>query len=214
MEKFAHKVSATISTQLHYDKEKTDVIAYGLTAIFQLITIGMIITVIGILCHMFYESAALFISVGILKRSTGGAHSNSIYACTVISIVMISSFAAISRYLLSFQDNLFINISLVTVIFLTSLVIFMRHVPVDSAHKPIVKPEKIKRLRKQSFILLTVYITFSIILFYFGTSIQRLAAISYSLLLAIIWQTVMLTKYGALFINAIDSILIVKEASK
>lgn len=205
MKKLARKFSEKIAIQLQYDEVKQDIIAYGLFAFFQLMVIGTVITVIGLIWHMFYESLTAFICVGLLKKSTGGAHSNSAYACTIISIVMILIFAAASRFLFSFHNYVF-NICVSIIIYSTSLIVFIKTVPVDTPNKPITKTEKIKRLRKQSFFILTLYILASLILNYYSSVYLRFINISYSIFLSVVWQTLMLTKYGAQFIKAIDKI--------
>lgn len=205
MEKMAHDLSGKIANYLHYDDEKTAVIAYGLTALFQIFFIAILASIIGILGHFWYESIILFFVVGILKKSTGGAHSDTMFGCIVISIFSISFLAFVSRYVLSFPINLYINIGISVAIYFLAFIVFYIRVPVDSPNKPIVKPEKIKRLRRQSFFLLTCFTLLSIILLFYTPPHNRLYSIVFSLRFAIVWQIFTLTPFGMKSISKFDS---------
>jgi accessory gene regulator B len=212
MERIAQDISEKIARELNCNTEKKDVIAYGLTAIFQLLIIGITVSLIGLVFKFLYESLVIFLCVALIKKSTGGAHSNSIYICTFISIFTITLFAYISRYILYLYLNIYLDVGILVIVYIASFLIFTKHVPVDSPNKPITKPEKIKRLRKQSFIILFLYFLVSLLLFYFEINHPRLYSISLSMQLAVIWQTFMLTKLGAKFINIIDTKFIKKGA--
>jgi len=56
VETFAHNLAGKIAEQMNFDKDKKAVIAYGLTAIIQMITIFFIISVIGLLFLYLPES--------------------------------------------------------------------------------------------------------------------------------------------------------------
>lgn len=211
MEKMAHDFSRIIAAQLHYDEDKEAVIAYGLTAIFQIAVIALFITVIGLLCRFWYEALIIFAGVGILKKSTGGAHSQSINSCTLISVMSIALFAALSRYVFGSPTHLFINYCAAFLVFILSGVVFLKYVPVDSPNKPIKKPEKIKRLRRQSFILLVIYTVSSVLLIFFGAEHPRFYSFSVCIHFILMWQAFMLTKSGMRFIKSLDSIFGGKE---
>ncbi len=68
MEKMAHDLSLKISAQLHYDDDKREVIEYGLTAVFQMIVLFLVISAIGILGHFWYESLILFFCCGHIEK--------------------------------------------------------------------------------------------------------------------------------------------------
>ncbi len=211
MEKTAYELSEKISSLLNYDDEKRSVIEYGLAAIFQMAAIVIIISFIGILCRVFYESIIIFLGVGILKKSTGGAHSQTMFGCMVISIFSILFLALLSKYVFNLPIDIYINISISIVIYLLCIAVFYRLVPVDCANKRITKPEKINRLRRQSFIILTVYFILTLILISYASVHVGLYSILFSIRFAMLWQTLMLTRFAASLINDIDSKLFVKE---
>lgn len=211
MESAAHKLSEKIALHLHYDEDKKAVIEYGLIACFSLVVIGVAISVIGILLSLWYESIIIFFGVGILKKSTGGAHSRTMLGCFVISVFSISILALLSRYVLGMPINEYLNVGISLIIFLISLMVFYKRVPVDSPNKPIVKPQKIKRLRKQSFVLLVIVTALSIAFALLAHENARLYSVTFSFRFILVWQTFMLTKYGIGFVEILDSKFVVKE---
>lgn len=214
MEKMAHEISSKISSALNYDDNKEAIIAYGLTAIFQVFIIAALISVIGILSRSWIESVIIFIGVGLLKKSTGGAHARTIGYCTFISVFTISLFAVISKYVFSFSMGVFIELSITLVIFLICLYVFYKRVPVDSINKPIKKPEKIKRLRNQSYAILAIYTALACVLTLIDQNSHKLNSIVFSLHFVLLWQAFMLTKSGSKFINRLDLKLYKKEVSE
>lgn len=204
MEKLAARLADYISKSMNYDKDKQEVIAYGLIALFQFIVILASISVIGVLAGSWYEAMIVFLAAGLLKKSTGGAHAQTLLGCTVISIILISAFSAVCRYLLMGTMNLFVILPVYLILIICCLFVAYRKVPVDNPNKPITRPEKIKRLRKQSFITITIYGVICIAFAFLSRYNLRFSSLSYAFLLALLWQTFTLTKWGAMTINALE----------
>jgi accessory gene regulator B len=204
IEKLAHNLADKIALQLGYDEDRKAVIAYGFMAILQISTIFIIVSFLGALFDFWYESMIIFIGVGIIRKSTGGAHASTMNGCIIISVLSIMMLSMLSRYLLYIPINIYINIGISLIIFIICFTVFYLRVPIDSPNKPIVKPEKIMRLRKQSFFILTLFFTLSIILVILTTCNERFYSIAASIRLAMLWQLMTLTKTGAMVINKID----------
>lgn len=194
-----------IAEQLDYDEERREVVAYGLTAILQMLTILILISVIGLLLHIWYESMCIYLSVGMIRKSTGGAHSKSMRCCILISVFSISCMAIISRYVLGFEVSVTLNFAALCVVFIIGVLIFYLRVPVDTPNKPIVRAEKVKRLRKQSFILLAVFFCLGFVLILFAHSFTRFYSVAASLRLAMLWQVLTLTKTGIKGLGRLDT---------
>lgn len=205
IETLAHKLADKLTLQLDLDEDKNAVIAYGLIAIFQIASIFIIITIIGIIFDFWYESLIIFLGVGFIRKSTGGAHSSTMNGCNIISILSITILSALSRYLLCFPFNIYINLAASSFVFIICFIIFYLRVPVDSPNKPIVKPEKIKKLRKQSFLKLTLLFLISIVFIILADSYKRFYSITSSIRLTMLWQLLTLTQIGNLFLDKIDT---------
>jgi accessory gene regulator B len=204
MEELAHNLAEKMALHMQFDDDKKAVIAYGLTAIFQIITLFTIISVIGLIFGFWYESIILFIVVGIIRKSTGGAHSRTMYGCILISVLSVTILSSLSKHILSFSVDIFVNLGISVFIYALCFIVFYMRVPVDSPNKPIVKPEKIKRLRRQSFVILTVFFLISVAFILMTAWNDRFYSIAVSIRLAMLWQTFTLTKPGARFIDKID----------
>lgn len=207
IEILAHKIADKITLQLDLDKDKNAVIAYGLIGILQVTTLFIIIAIIGFLFDFLYESLIIFLSVGFIRKSTGGAHASTMNSCNVMSILSISLLGALSCYLFNYPFNINVNLGITIFIFVVCFIIFYIRVPVDNPNKPIAKPEKVKRLRKQSFYKLILFFLLTIISIYLVYLHERFYSIAASIRLAMIWQVFTLTKTGILLLDKLDSIV-------
>lgn len=203
MEQAAHKIANRISANLGYSQEKTEVIAYGLIAMIQMTTILIIVILIGLIGNFWLEALIVFFTGGILRKSIGGAHSKSYNGCLIISILTISLIAFLAKFLFVKSSPVFFIIFL-GIIYLFSFIVVYQKAPVDSPNKPIVKPEKIARLRRNAFITLSVYILVTSFLLYFSQQNYLLLNLALSIAFATLWQTFMLTRPGAMLIGTID----------
>lgn len=205
MERLAHKIADKITLQLNLDKDKNAIIAYGLIGILQVISIFIIITTIGIIFDFWYESLMIFFGVAFIRKSTGGAHASTMNSCNIVSVFSILLLSALSRYVLSYPLNIYINLGYSILVFIMCFIVFYFRVPIDNPRKPIVSSEKIRRLRKQSFLRLTLLFIISILFITLAISYKRFYSIGVSIRLAMLWQMFALTKTGTLILGKIDS---------
>ena len=80
----------------------------------------------------------------------------------------------------------------------------------DSPNKPIKKQEKIKRLKRGSIIILSIYmiiVAINLSMFYIYKFNSLLVYCS-CIYIGILWQVFTLTKYGHIIVNKIDFLLI------
>ncbi|HAN20935.1 MAG: hypothetical protein A2Y15_02960 [Clostridiales bacterium GWF2_36_10] len=207
MEKIAKKIADNIGVNLKFDNEKVAVMAYGLTAIFQLLIIFFIVSILGIIGNFWIEGMIIFILVGLLRKSTGGAHSSTFTGCLIFSIFFISLMSLLCRYL--YNPNLiYLYLSFSIIVFAWSFYITYKKAPVASPRKPITNPKKIYKLRRNSLITLTLFFLTTIFLYYFTEDYNRHFGFGLSITMSVLWQTFMLTKKGHKFMNIIDRKLV------
>lgn len=204
IELLAGKIADVLALKLQLDEERYAVIRYGLIGLLQVITLFMLISLIGIFTGTLYESYIVFFTVGYLRKSTGGAHSRTMWGCNAVSVLSISILTMTSKYLLGIPIDPRINSGAALLVFLVALLIFKKNVPIDSPNKPIVSPEKIKRLRKESFMKLLLFFLLSLIAINRANIEGRFYSISMSIRLAILWQTITLTKTGSELLLKVD----------
>lgn len=206
MEKLAKRIADFIGDALGQDNEQRQVTAYGLSAILQFLTIFAVSSLLSCIGGFFPESMIMLFAVGLLKRSVGGAHASTMQSCTVLSVLNITIVAAVARYLFN-RSTMQIPASIIAgILYITALFLVYKLAPVDSANKPIVKPEKIRRLRNTAFLTLGVYILLSAALLVFSGNHTRFISMAVAISFATGWQSFMLTRAGSALIQATDKL--------
>jgi accessory gene regulator B len=204
MEKLAKKLANNISISLGYDIEKEHVIAYGLTAIIQIIVTVLLILVIGLIVGTPVEALIICFSISILRKYSGGAHAGSIEMCTLISVIYCVGFSLISKYLLASILSTYSMLFIIVLVFALSFLAIYKLAPVDSPNKPIKTEKKKKRMRKDSYIVLTVYLAISITFLLLNLKFHSLISFGISLIFGVMWQILTLTKFISYSFDKID----------
>jgi accessory gene regulator B len=211
METLAKKMAQSIGKSLGKTEEEIAVIAYGLIGILQFSTIFVLSSIIGLIFGFWLETAIVFLSVGFLRRLTGGAHSSGIYSCLVYSVFFVCGISAISYYLLA-QLAWQINLGLLVAVFLFGYVTVALKAPVTPPNKPCRSEQKRKRLRRGSFIVLTLFLAASLVCVVLGWKWNaRCYSIGLSLVLSTLWQITMMTAVGKGFVELIDGLFAPKS---
>ncbi|MHC1683537.1 MAG: accessory gene regulator ArgB-like protein [Clostridiaceae bacterium] len=211
MEKLSDNIANKISLELNLDNNRKEVIAYGTFALLQIV-ITLILTILfGTLFHIVIEAVIVSFSAAILRKYSGGAHASTPNNCTIIGIVMTVIQA---KFIVIFVSRTF-SVELISIlgviIFVWGYYIIFKLAPVDSKNKPIKKAEKRYRMRKNSIIILSLYMIINIVLtlLYLRTNQGRFLNYSGCLYVGILWQNFTLTKLGHLIINKIDKLLLI-----
>lgn len=212
MEKLAKKLANDISRSLGYDGEKEAVIAYGLIAMIQIFVTVLVVLLLGILINAPVEALTVCFSVSILRQYSGGAHAGSAELCTGIGVVYCTAAAFASRKLLLPLYSPVPMATAMIIIYIISFLMVYQYAPVDSPQKPIRTEQKRKRMRKGSFIILSVYFALSMILFVLGYEFSISNSYAISLLLGVSWQIFTLSSAGASLLHNVDK-LFRKEVS-
>lgn len=207
MELLANKIAAYLGKNLNKDDEQTSVIAYGLIALLQTASIFLLALVIGIVFNFLPEAMISFFSVGFLRRLIGGHHSQKLYSCLIVSVLCIVLFSSLARYVLVPYSPLWLLCSLTAIIYITAFILTYKLAPVDNPNKRIRTEEKRTRLRRNSFVVLALFVLISLIFiilqYNLGGIYSRLVV---SLAISVLWQVFMLTTTGKYLISNIDSL--------
>lgn len=211
MEHLARKIAESAGKPLGKSEEEIAVMAYGLIGILQFSAIFVLASVIGLIFGFWFEVATVFLSVGFLRRLTGGAHSSGIYSCLVYSVLFVCGFSALARYALV-QLPFVWNCVLCGAIFTFGYVMIALRAPVTPPNKPCRTEKKRKRLRRGAFIVLSVFLLLVVATLVFHTASHRLYTVGLALALSTLWQITMMTKAGRVFITFIDGLFAPKGA--
>ena len=114
--------------------------------------------------------------------------------------------AAISRYLLAGVLTFYSMLPIIAIAYAVFFYAIYRLAPVDSPNKPIKSEKKIKRMRKESFVTLFIYLMFSILFVILGFNSRSFYSYNISLLFGIAWQIFALSKLSAQFFHILDRV--------
>lgn len=206
MLRLCRNLSTYIAATLSLDEDRRQVMEYGLVGLTQMLVILILSLLIGVPLHFAPEAVILFFGVGLLRRNTGGAHSQTLAGCTILSVLSICAMSALCRHVLIDLDSPWLLAALQLLCSLLSFSQVYRKVPMDSPNKPIVKPEKIKRLRRNSFLTVAICNLISIALFLWGG--RRGISLGFSVNCAVLWQMFTLTRVGVLLIHVADNLFV------
>lgn len=205
MEKLAERLAESAARSAGLDEERKNVIAYGLGALIQMLSLMVVSMIFGFIFHCLVESMTIFVAVGIFKSSAGGAHARTSTSCTFISLVSIFLMSLFSRYVVPVVPAYWpVYFGFISLVFAIAGFTVYRLAPVASANKPIVRPEKIRRLRKLSFITTGAFFAIAAALVLWGRCPRCINA-AISLTMAVLWQSFMLTKTANKFLSFWDS---------
>lgn len=202
MQKWIRKAAHSLAAAQGADQSQEDVIAYGLTALCQIGAILLGALVIGLAAGMVWECLLIYLVVGTFRKCTGGAHAPSLLGCILTSLLTIGAMAGLARYLLAPRLTP-LAASLCLLAFVWIWWIIIRRVPVDSPNKPIRRPEKIRRLRRQSFVyagVCTLACAGTAAAYWLRPLPTTALSVYASLILALCWQSFTLTAPAGLLL--------------
>lgn len=207
LEDFSRKIAGNIKNNLDLDEDRTSIIQYGLHAFFHMALSIIMVMIVGAIFNIMIEALLVSFVISIFRKYSGGAHASTSVNCAIIGVIIsVVPALIISRSKVNVNWSILIGL----IIFITSIAITYRLAPVDSPNKPIRKKEKIKRLKKGSIIILTMYsiiATLNILLYYY-TKNNRFLIFCNCIYIGVIWQVFTLTKIGHRVMKIIDSLFI------
>jgi accessory gene regulator B len=206
MEKLANRIAESVARSAGLDDERKKVVAYGLGALLQMLFLMVASLIFGLVFHCLPESMTIFLAVGLFKRSAGGAHSRTSSSCNCISLASIFLMSLFSRYAVPVVPTYWLlYLAFAALTFTAATITVYRRAPVSSPNKPIVRKEKIQRLRRLSFLTIGVFLALCIAMILLGKTNPRYINAAVSLCMAVLWQSFMLTGAASRFLSFLDS---------
>ena len=200
----ANKLAAYLGRELGKNEDEIEVMAYGFIGIIQMLAIYMITSVISLIFGFFWEATVVFLSVGFLRRLTGGAHSQGIYNCLVYSVVFICLISSLARFVLS-NEGIAVYVACgCAAVLVFGYVIITIKAPIAPPNKPCRTEEKRRRLRRGAFLVLTVFALIVAVGFFVREDAPRIYSLSIALALSTLWQLFMMTPIGFALIRLVD----------
>lgn len=207
LELLSKNISINLQKELKLDEDKRSIIEYGIFAFFHMGISVLLVAIIGLIFNVIIEALIISFTIAILRKFSGGAHASTSTNCAIVGVLI----SVIPAYIIK---NIDLNSNYIIVIgvllYIISLIIIYKLAPVDSPNKPIKKKEKIKRLKRGSIIILSIYMIFVVIniSIYCIKEMNSLLIYSACIYVGVLWQILTLTKCGHILVNKIDSLLI------
>ena len=205
MEQFLDHLADTIAEQFHYTEEQRAVVRYGLVALLQTIVIFLLLVLLGLCFDFLPQALAVFFSVVLLRKQEGGAHASSLSGCLILTGIVLTTLAVLSRYVFPLAGS-WAALLLTVTLGAACVPVSWKLVPVESPNKPLRDSKKIARLRRNTFVLLTIYLFLAAVLALPKEILPFSSpSITFSILSGTVWQTFTLTKPGRRFVTAMEA---------
>lgn len=198
-----NRVTSYMSDTLNLDSDNREIVAYSLELIFHSAATVLLVLLMAWLIGSVKEAVILLIVMFLFKNLTGGAHCSSAARCTILSILLIPSFARLS--LIAGKHFAFDALSFLTILcILFSFAMVYKLAP--SASLPIVSARHRQNRRNLTFLLLGLIMIMQITLLTLIPA--KTASFVVAIDISIFWQTFMLTKQGDALVNLFDKLLL------
>lgn len=139
-----------------YDEDKIEVIAYGLEALYVLISKTLVIFLIALVFGVLKEVFLIFISYGLLRTTAFGMHAKKSSHCYAISIILFIGMGILCKYV---DLNLYVKLIITGLSFITMVI----YAPADTYKRPLLSAKKRKIYKIITIINSLIYITLIII---------------------------------------------------
>lgn len=208
MEAISKKISAKVKKELNLDRDKEEIIAYGIFALIQIISSIFFTVFFGFIFHVVLESLIIMFSVIFLRKYSGGVHAKSPKLCLIFGTIVTIALGLFSKNLALIEFNVIYLILVSSLTFIIAFYITYKKAPVDNKNKRIINETKRRYMRFGALKILSIYLILAILSIGIKQILNvNLSYILFSICLGVLWQTFTLTKSCAFFIKKIESII-------
>jgi|GEM_PF-1020296 len=202
------KVIQNISSRLDLTEDQSEVVEYGYIAFTQILSTVLLVSVLGWLSGILWQSLVVLFLSSILRQFSGGAHASRPGICLLVGTSASLLFAFLAKLINRLGLSLAATAAIAAVCLVLSYVLVYKKAPVANPRKPI-SADKHKRMKKYSLITLTVYSTVAsvLIILYGYTRNPNFAEYMFCILFGTIWQIFNLTLIGHRLLGKLDSVL-------
>lgn len=209
IEKLTNNIAEKVGSELGFDNDRKEVIAYGTFALFHTMLSIVLVIIFGLFFSVLVEALIVSFTISILRKYSGGAHANSPGTCAIIGTMVAIGQSLLIAYVMIPLINLKPIILLGLLTFVWSFYIIFKLAPVDSEAKPIKTQKKRARMKKGSILVLDVYLVIVVlnIIMNLITHEKRFLVFSMCIYGGTAWQAFTLTRGGHLIMQKIDAFL-------
>lgn len=156
IENISKLIAEKVSSELNYDNERKEIIQYGTYALIQTLISIISVLILGLVFNIALEALIFLFTASILRKYSGGAHSESSNVCTLLGIIISICIGFLIKSSFFAKMNFELVVFIGIVIFVFGYFIVFKFAPVDTKNKPIKTEKKKKRMKKGSLKILTL----------------------------------------------------------
>ncbi|MDM0758855.1 accessory gene regulator AgrB [Clostridium perfringens] len=207
IENISKLIAEKVSSELNYDNERKEIIQYGTYALIQTLISIISVFILGLVFNIALEALIFLFTASILRKYSGGAHSESSNVCTLLGIIISICIGFLIKSSFFAKMNFELVVFIGIVIFVFGYFIVFKFAPVDTKNKPIKTEKKKKRMKKGSLKILTIYLFIEVlsIILYYNSGWSLTKPVMLSIIFGVAWQCMTLTYIGNILLKTIDS---------
>ena len=158
-----HRIAETLATKVFGKDEKyIEIYVYGIELFISSMFCTLLLLIAGVITETLIESIIFIISFSALRIFTGGYHSNSYIACTMITMAIYFSVILLYHLAFKFMSSLFFEI----LISIVTIIVVCLFAPVENTNKHIVK-SKVLIYKMKAVVISTLEIAICLVLNYY-----------------------------------------------
>jgi len=205
---FSRHCACYLAAKAGLRPEQQDILAYVIELIALNTANILFALLLGFSLGVFRGTVVCLITIAIFRQVAGGAHSNSVWRCALVSIIIFPLLAFFAAFL-SLHNTPFYNNVISFLALSAGFLSVILKAPVDSPNAPIISPLRRKKLKILSVLAAVIFA--AIVLYLHLSSWVRAAEIQLCVSLSILWVSFILSKPGHIFFSCVDSIKIFKK---
>ncbi|AVP62797.1 accessory regulator AgrB [Clostridium botulinum] len=193
IEKLSNKIGSKISSNLDLDEDTEEIITYGAFAVLQIIWSFLCVVILGYICNVLIESIIISLAIATFRKYSGGIHANSPNKCAIFGAIVCVGLALMIK---NINVNLDLIFTLIFIsIFMYSYYTIYKFAPVDTKSKPIENIDEKLRLKKCSFLVISIMLLIEALLILLYLKYNNIVLIYYGscVMLGMLWQSFTLT---------------------
>lgn len=193
IEHASNKIGSKISSNLNLDKDTEEIIVYGAFAVLQILWSFLCVVILGAIFNVLMESIIIVLTIAIFRKYSGGIHANSPNKCAIFGAIICIIMALIVKNISVSFNLMFISIFIL--VYMYSYYTIYKFVPVDTKSKPIENIDEKLRLKKCSFLVISILLLMEILLILLYLKYNNITLIYYGscVMIGVLWQSFTLT---------------------
>lgn len=204
LDQLSSLIANKIADNTDATQDGREVIEYGVMAILHITFFLLLISSLGLIFGVYMPIMTICLSAAFFRQHSGGSHALNSLFCTSIGCVVCLVLSLLCKVASTYSIPLYFYIILSIVSIIAALAATIILVPVDTPNKPIKSEIKKKRMKRNSFIILTIYSVLLAVSIIIGQSYTNWLLFNLCMSLGILWQTFMLTKAGEVFLQGVQ----------